>query len=335
MKKILWLFLTLIVTFVLSFCLPEEKSDVNTIAFYNVENLFDYHDDPDANDDGFLPGGKYRWTQKRYDKKLKQIAAVTSKLGDHDGPELLGLAEIENSQVLKDLINVSVVSGTYGFIHHESCDNRGIDVALLYKKKSFKPLSHKLYSPKSMEGVKSGLRELLLVKGILNKDTTFVLINHWTSRRTGVEKSERKRLIMGMLVRELCDSLFRINKDSEIIVMGDFNDTPHDPSIVEAIMAIGNAEEMGEEDLFNGFGNIDALKIGSTKYGKNWLTFDQIMMSKAFYKKHYKKGSSNIYHPEWMHYKSNLMNGPYRTFSGAKYQENGYSDHFPVFINFK
>ncbi|MCR6638950.1 MAG: hypothetical protein NVV82_08170 [Sporocytophaga sp.] len=335
MKKILWLFLTLIVTFVLSFCLPEENSDVNTIAFYNVENLFDFHDDPDANDDDFLPGGKYHWTQKRYEKKLKQIAAVTNKLGDHDGPELLGLAEIENSNVLKDLIKVSAVPGNYGFIHQESCDNRGIDVALIYKKKTFKPLSHKLYSPKNMEGIKSGLRELLLVKGILNKDTTYVLINHWTSRRTGVEKSERKRIIMGMLVRELCDSLFRINKDSEIIVMGDFNDTPHDPSIVEAVMAKGDGEKLGEEDLYNGFVNIEASKIGSTKYGKNWLTFDQIMMSKAFYKKRYKKGSSEIYHPEWMHYKSNLMNGPYRTFSGSKYQENGYSDHFPVYINFK
>ncbi|WP_037574505.1 hypothetical protein [Sporocytophaga myxococcoides] len=335
MKKILWLCLTLIVTFVLSFCLPDEKPEAYSIAFYNVENLFDYHDDPDVNDDDFLPGGKCHWTQNRYEKKLNQIATVASKLGDSDGPELLGMAEIENSHVLKDLINISAFAAPYGFIHQESCDNRGIDVALLYKKKIFKPLYHKLYSPKSMEGIKSGLRELLLVKGILNKDTTFILVNHWTSRRTGVEKSERKRIIMGMLVRELCDSLFRINKESEIIVMGDFNDTPHDPSVTEVIMAKGNAEKMGGEDLFNGFGNIDASKIGSTKYGKNWLTFDQIMMSKAFYKKHYKKGSSEIYHPEWMHYKSKLMNGPYRTFSGSKYQENGFSDHFPVYINFK
>jgi hypothetical protein len=339
MKKILWLLSALAVTFILSFCLPKEKSSEYasryTLAFYNVENLFDYHDDPTTGDSDFLPSGKYQWTQKRYEKKLHQIATVISQLGDPDGPELLGMAEVENSRVLKDLTDVKILAGAYGFVHYESCDNRGIDVALLYKKAFFKPLWHKLYSPKEMEGVKSGLRELLLVKGVLNKDTTYVLVNHWTSRRAGVEKSERKRIIMGMLVRELCDSLFKTDPQANIIVMGDFNDTPSDPSIAEVIMARSAPEQLGEEDLYNGFGILDELTIGSTKYGKNWKTFDQIMMSKAFYEKRYYKGSSGIYHPKWMHYKNDLRNGPYRTFSGSTYQENGYSDHFPVYIHFK
>ena len=73
------------------------------IAFYNVENLFDTSDDPTADDDDYLPGGANAWTYSKYRKKLNNIAKTILAIGGWEAPALVGLAEIENWQVLFDL----------------------------------------------------------------------------------------------------------------------------------------------------------------------------------------------------------------------------------------
>ena len=50
-------------------------------------------------------------------------------------PMVIGLAEVENKKVLEDLIaQPALKKFNFGIIHHDSPDERGIDVALLYNK---------------------------------------------------------------------------------------------------------------------------------------------------------------------------------------------------------
>jgi len=105
------------------------------IAFYNVENLFDTVDDVNVDDAEFTPSGKSNWTDEKYHKKLNNIAKVIHAMNQEKGPDLVGLCEVENARVLKDLIATKdLKSSGYSFVHEESPDTRGIDVCMLYKK---------------------------------------------------------------------------------------------------------------------------------------------------------------------------------------------------------
>jgi len=86
--------------------LKTEHDMKHTIAFYNIENLFDTVDDPYTNDDDFLPTSEKRWTEKRYQKKLNKLGSVICKIGKNEKhtPSIVGLAELENAFVLKGLL---------------------------------------------------------------------------------------------------------------------------------------------------------------------------------------------------------------------------------------
>src|SRR5690606_11937847 len=116
---------------------------LRTIAFYNVENLFDIEDDPFTFDDDRTPAGKDLWTQDKYEDKLKKLSFVISDIGKELAgmpPAIVGVCEIENFRVLEDLVNQQLLlEYDYGIIHYDSPDRRGIDVGLLYQKSKFIP----------------------------------------------------------------------------------------------------------------------------------------------------------------------------------------------------
>ncbi len=306
-----------------------------TVAFYNTENLMDTLDNPRASDNDFLPTGKYKWNSERYKKKITSIATVISKLGDEDGPELLGLAEVENKKVLTDLANSrELKSYGYSIVHYDSPDERGIDVALLYKTKSFQVISSRIYSAAFLK-IKSHTRDVLLVKGIAGKDTIFALVNHWPSRRKGVEQSEDKRIAVSIMVREAVDSILQKSLGAKIILMGDFNDEPTNKSIAVELNAKPESALLKKDELYNPFYNMSQQGLGSVNYSHQWDMFDQIMLSKDFFsgKGNLAYKEAAVYHPVWLHYKKEVKNGPFRTFMGQDYK-GGYSDHFPVYIIF-
>ena len=319
--------------------LVEDDPKAFTIAFYNVENLFDTINDPKSNDDKFLPESKAAWTAKRYIHKVKNLSKVINELGDSNGPEILGLSEVENSSVLKDLISSEVLRNKeYQIIQFDSKDKRGIDVALLYKKNSFAPYSS---IPKTLiiparNSFKT--RDILLVSGIIGKDTVHLLLNHWPSRLGGQEKSEKNRIMVAKFARSILDSLFKRSSNANIIVMGDFNDEPSDKSITEQLLAKGDLEACKQNDLFNPFYEIMKEGGGTYKYEGQWDLLDQVMISKGVIQKNkgikYKSNSAGIYDPIWMYYRGSTKHGPYRTYVGSKYY-GGYSDHFPVYIQLK
>ena len=307
-----------------------------TIAFYNVENLMDTLDNPNAADNEFLPKGKYKWTSSRYKKKITNLATVISRIGDNEGPELIGLAEIENREVLEDLISARELSSAhYSIVHYDSPDQRGIDVALLYKKSAFRMISSRIYSA-SFRHLQSHTRDVLFVKGIMEKDTVMVLVNHWPSRRSGVEKSEDKRIAVALMVREVIDSVQLKSPNAKIVVMGDFNDEPFDKSISIELDSKPEQSLLKRGSLYNPFYNLNKLGQGSVHYGSKWQMFDQILLSQGFFssKNSFRYKYSYVYNPDFLHYKKDIHQGPFRTFVGQEYK-GGYSDHFPVGIIFE
>ena len=304
-------------------------------GFYNVENLFDLKNDPDRNDDDFTPDGRNKWTQERYDEKLANLSKVIKGMGL---PSLLGVCEVENRTVLADLAKVDALKAAdYGFVHYDSPDFRGIDVALLYKKKEFKVLdSRNIQINFPAEIVEDyTTRDILQVKGVfLGRDTLHVFVNHWPSRRGGVKESQPKRMYVAQQLRKAIDELLAVNPSATIIVMGDLNDEPINDSLIKALQT---QRENEQADLYNCFMKADQEGKGSYNYRGNWNMLDHIIISAAFKQANagLRVGQAVIFREEWMMYKDKKFGPrPSRSYGGPNYY-GGYSDHLPVYVEVK
>lgn len=303
----------------------------HTIAFYNLENLFDLKDDKHTNDHDFLPISRKKWTYKRYNNKLRKLGFAISNIGLNETdkhPALIGLAEIENDTVIKDLIDSKHLKDcNYKFVHYDSLDERGIDVALLYDHNCFKVTNSETFSVylTTEEGLPEYTRDILLISGILEEEIIHVIVNHWSSRREGKNETEYKRLAASRKVEDIISQIKSKNDDPKIIVMGDFNDDPSNRSVQQLVE---------RQDLFNPMQSLLSYSRGSTSHNFQWNLFDQIMFSKNFFDTHsntFSYDMANIFDDDFL----KLLNGkykgkPFRTYIGKKYQ-GGYSDHFPVY----
>jgi len=319
-----------------SSCKQNTTAQNYTIATYNVENLFDTFDDPKTMDEYFLPDGKYQWNIKRYNDKLENLSKVIAQLGDKDGPEIIGLCEVENRKVVEDLLNTRELKKFgYSIIHQDSPDRRGIDVAFVYKKAIFKPIFHKAYTINFPEEPDLRTRHFLLVSGVFaDRDTLHFIVNHWPSRWGGEAKTEYKRKYVGSKVRELIDLIFAIDVRSKIIIMGDFNDEPSNKSIYKVLKAKEDFSNLKIGELYNPWYSLEKENLGSYNYRGNWNMLDQIILSQSMLNKntlHYQLNSATIFCPEWLKQHGKYEGNPLRTFGGQKYL-GGYSDHFPVYI---
>ena len=176
------------------------SNSIYTLAFYNLENLFDINNNSDTHDDDFTPEGRNKWNLKRYNRKIKKLGSVISQIGVSEAgipPVIVGVAEVENLKVLTDLANTKeLVDHRYGIVHYNSQDERGIDVALLYQKEHFELLDSEVFPLIFIEenGDKDYSRDILLVKGNLKGKLTYFVVNHWPSRRKGTEETEPNRI---------------------------------------------------------------------------------------------------------------------------------------------
>ena len=325
--------LTLVLAFMAGIVLlaPAQKKGQCVIAFYNSENLYDTINDPNVDDEEFLPEGKNKWTGERFEKKLANLSRVIDSLGG--GPSIVGFSEIENKYVLEALIGTKrLAPKNYGIVHHNSPDKRGIDVALIYQKADFEPIFMKPL-PVTMENDPNFItRDIVLVKGNLHGKPLYIFLNHWPSRRGGEEESRPKRMASAKVARFSVDSILKKNKNAAIVLMGDFNDEPSDVSIAETLSASSDPKK-GE--LYNTMAPLKAAGDGSYSYKEHWDMIDQLIISRGLVtgksKLEWVKNSTSVYRPVFMHDKSSKHAGaPYRTYAGPKFI-GGYSDHFPVF----
>jgi predicted extracellular nuclease len=307
------------------------------ILFYNVENLFDFIDDPVTRDEEYLPRGAKKWTKTRYRTKIDHIAAVIAAPGKNL-PVIAGITEIENDRVLNDLIqSESLHEGNYGFIHYESKDERGIDVAMLYRKDFFKPLYSKPIPIVFPFDPDDKTRDILYVKGVFrNNDIVHFFVNHWPSRREGVKETEPRRNHSAMIVRSYIDRILAGDPEARIIVMGDFNDPPDSHSI-KTILRAENPRQSGSFDLYNLAYPLFLKRYGTINHKGKWLLFDQIMVSAPILDRvkgiHANKNSFRIFEPNWLLFTHPRYHDkqPDKTYSGNEYH-GGYSDHLPVYV---
>jgi predicted extracellular nuclease len=309
-----------------------------SVAFYNVENLFDTEDNPDKIDEEFLPEGLYKWTDQIYHQKLENLARAIGQLGDADGPEILGLAEVENRKVVEDLVHLTSLKGrNYAVVHEESPDMRGIDVALVYDPKVFRYQRHQNLLVDFPDEPDYTSRDILLVEGKVRGETLYVLVNHWPSRRGGEAESEARRLRAAAVARAAVDSLFSLNPDADIVLMGDFNDDPHNKSMTESMQASGVKASVASRGFFNPMASLhDPETTGTLTYQRKWNLFDQFLVSKHLLsapKLHYVEGSAAIFNPVFLQVGfGSAKDAPRRAIFKNEFQPEGFSDHFPVYL---
>lgn len=309
------------------------------VAFYNQENLFDTIDDPHKNDNEFLPSGKNEWNTEKYGNKLNNMSKVIASMNEGNGPDILGLCEVENALVLSDLTKqTGLVKMKYGFAHFESPDERSIDNALIYQTKKLTLIQTYPYPVIFTENLNSKTRDILLVKlqERKSKQNIIVLVNHFPSRLGGQLESAPKRNNAAKILRGIYDSIAKADPKTVVVMMGDFNDEPTDESMNKVLGAKGNQAELNTGDIFNAMYSLKEQKQGSHFYRGEWSALDQILMSSNMVnctgKICYRPSSVSIYKQDWMLETSEKFKGaPLRTFAGKKYL-NGYSDHLPVFV---
>lgn len=311
------------------------------IMFYNVENLFDIHDDPEKEDDDFLPDGFMRWTPWKYWEKLRNIGRVITAVGGMQSPALIGLCEVENDSVLFDLTKRSPLRAQeYDYIISNSPDDRGIDVALLYQRHQFKPLQTNEYEIKFKHKKARPTRNILHVTGeVLNGNILDLFVCHFPSRSGGQRESEPARIETATLLRNKVDSLFAIRENVHIIIMGDFNDYPTNKSISRILGARNIHSPLKKEQLYNLFlHRIKEPDFGSYKYQGKWDLLDQFIVSGNLLIKgntiQVKNNEAHIFKADFLLEDDGKYYGkkPYRTNLGPRYI-GGFSDHLPIYMD--
>jgi predicted extracellular nuclease len=304
------------------------------VMFYNVENFFDTQNDPNTNDDDFTPAGTNHWNRNRFIQKRNNIYKTIIAANKGKVPHIVGLCEVENRYVLRQLTEQTPLSKyNYGIVHYDSPDRRGIDVALLYLKDSFEIINSKAYkAPPPLQ-----TRDILYVKGrTTGNDTLHFFVNHFPSKWGGAA-SENSRILVAKVLKHLVDSIFVENSNANICVMGDFNDYPDSKPIKVMDIKPLNVNE-GNGYLYNMSLHLQDDKQGSIKFQNKWELIDLFFVSGnlLFNRSGLTCSADNI-----EIFKANFLleiitgegESPKRTYRGPIYV-GGFSDHLPVILTF-
>ena len=325
--------------------IAQEKRNfkIHTIAFYNVENLFDTINDVNKNDEA-SPMMEIKFNRSEiYKKKVKNMAQVIADIGTdliNKSPSIVGLSEVENRNVIEDLLNHKhLLNKNYDIVHYDSPDERGIDVGLIYNKDVFKvnsTKSHELIIYDNKSSKRNYTRDQLVVSGLLDNELIHIIVNHWPSRSGGEERSRAGRMAAAELNKKIIDSLQDKYKNAKIITMGDFNDDPHDDSMKKILNAKKYIEDVKTNGIYNPMEVILSDQgIGSNAYRDVWQLFDQILVTEPFLNKKYDSYQfykAGIFNKSYLINKAGRYKGyPFRSFSWGSFTD-GYSDHLPSYI---
>ena len=344
MRNSLYLLFTtcLLISFSLN-AQKERKFKVHTIAFYNVENLFDTINDTTKFDEA-SPIMEMKFDRESvYKKKVKNMARVISEIGadvSKNTPAIIGIAEVENKEVIDDLANdPALLHKDYGIVHYNSPDARGIDVALMYQKSLFTPTNtskHELVIYDDYTRKRVYTRDQLLVSGLLEGEKIHVIVSHWPSRSGGEARSRPKRVAAAKLNKRIIDSLQAMDPYAKIFSMGDFNDDPTNESLKEVLKAKRKKKDVKLKGIYNPMESFFRKGLGSNAYRDAWSLFDQILITKPLLEddyssfRYYKAGIFNAYY--LTNKKGRYKGYPFRSFADGGFT-NGFSDHFPVYVH--
>jgi hypothetical protein len=345
MKKIL----ILILAFVWVQSNAQDKQKINykvaIVAFYNLENFYDTINDPLVDDEEFLPTGARNYNSEIYLNKVGKLASVISKIGTDDdkipcpdGPAFMGVAEVENDNVLNDLVNHPLIKDrNYKIVHYDCRDRRGVDVGFLYNPKYFVVEDSKSLFVDLPHGSKDAYftRDVLWVKGKLDGETIHIYVNHWPSRLGGEERSAPGRAAAAMVSKRHMDSIAKAEGEQKVIIMGDLNDDPISPSLTKVLKCKPSIAETSAGQLYNPWVEMYKQGYGTLAYQDAWGLFDQIIIGHKWLDK--KQDGfffmrQHIFNRGFMTENYGKYKGyPMRTWDGLTYR-GGYSDHYPTYL---
>lgn len=298
------------------------------VVSYNVENLFHPKHDSvmidslwvEKDDWEWTPEGERRWSYSRYERKVESIARVLTHIGEWDGVDIAGLQEVENAKCLRKLC-YTLRRGEYDFVHYESPDPRGIDVALIYKKSRVDTIRTRNLTPTLSRGEGELItRDILYVCAKVDKkDTLHLFVCHLPSQRGGAAESEWKRTAVKAVLQTAIDSVYEACPKAKIIVMGDMNsDAPSVPLKGEELRGVRYQEP------------VNGKETGTHKWQGRWSCLDRFYTSPALDS----LSRAEIYNAAWIQEPDEkyLDLKPKRTYNGFRYQKDGFSDHLPIVL---
>ena len=291
------------------------------IVNYNVENLFHPAHDSLKDDIEWTEEGERHWSYSRYYRKVENIARVLTNIGEWTGVDVVGLQEVENALCIKRLC-YTLRRGEYDFVHYESPDQRGIDVAFIYKKSrvdTIRTRAIRVSASRNDEmSAAKPLNDELITRDILyvcarvdKQDTIHFFVCHLPSQRGGKAESEWKRECAKQVLQRAVDSVFSVSPEAKIVVMGDMNS--------EGLEIRGLKDER-------------MVSEGTHKYQGRWTFLDHFYISPSLDS----FSQAKVYNAEWIMETDEKYMGlkPKRTYNGYRYQ-NGYSDHLPIVLELK
>ena len=312
--------LRIILSAVLYIALPfSAHTQTFRVAFWNTENLFAPQNDSLTNDDEFTPQGERHWTFKRYQEKLNGICKTIIAL---DSPIIIGMAEVESEQVMRDLcMGTSLRRLNYKFVHYDTPDPRGIDNALLYDSHRYRLISSRPLYLGDSNALQHTRHQLLAIGVTDDGDTLVTAICHLPSKLGG-GKATHIRNLMARQLRDTLDILRMQHPNAIVIAMGDFNADPYEDAMTKDF-GLPCAEWCNlMTDMPEG--------QGSHKYQGAWSYLDQIIVSTSKHAQY----SAHVFCPDFLLTNDARYLGqkPKRTYNGYRYQ-GGISDHLPVYVD--
>lgn len=308
---------------------------------WNVENLFDTTHDTLKNDTEFLPEGDRRWTTSRYWRKLNDICSTIMAIGEGGHlPVVIGLCEVENDTVMRDLTQRSPLrNASYGYVITDSPDERGVDVAILYKKGMFRLLGHESKRVPSVQKGFKPTRDILHAWGlIMSGDTLHVIVCHLPSRAGGLQSSDAHRALAAQTLKQTIDSIRAVNADCHLVVMGDFNATPTDKIFKKILKPSSIIDSIEPTELYTLMPTSKAnlrREHGTYRYQGLWSFIDHIIATGNLIPQSASDGSAlKVATYDWLVEPNNKYGGvqPRRTYGGT-YYKGGISDHLPIYVD--
>lgn len=307
---------------------------LETVVFYNVENLFlPFNSNVASNRHSAF--GVAGWNVDKYKSKIEKIAHVIEllKIENSVMPMLIGLAEVEGLKPLQDLIATEHFREVFGIVHYESMDERGVDVALIYDKtkltvKDSEPLTYFFDIDDDNPENYDTTRDVLYCKMAYQNLTLHIFVLHLPSKRDNDINEHKRNYILNNLKKRI-ETLQSSNTDF-VLIMGDFNENPSDKNIA-------NLLNQKETPLFNPFIDLFQNKHYSTFHYKDGLLFDQMILSENFKspQSKIKFSEARIFNPiKISNWNKRFAGRPFRTYAGSRYL-GGYSDHFPIYTKFQ
>ncbi len=335
------------------------------LVTWNIENMFNPKTGGPRNDHSEFEG----WTLERYEKKLDRIGNVMNQImndyGNHDEAFIWGLTEIESSEVVDDLLK-RVNRGNLKLANDNEFPHEYFDTAILYDSTKFELVDCR--SRQTFWRFPKGDVTHATLRVKTSSELLEVFCCHLKARPANKYYTATYR-------QAVCDNLQTLiwkmhggeevlkenqkikdpsiskitsyKRSPHVILMGDFNDEPFSPSMMEYLCAtydksyVISQSNMDKISLYNAsWEGFDSDKPGSYYYEAGmphkWNMLDQIIISPSLVRPDSIMSYDRLSFKVLFDYTTDENKKPIRT---SFYDENdnhvwqdGWSDHLPVTI---